>query len=76
MIKKVKTEKLLTVNKARRIMNNSLKNFKLSSELIDFRLSENRVLAENIYSNKNIPEYDNSAVDGFGINYDSIKKKE
>ena len=55
-------------------MIDSLKDFKNSSELIDFRNSENRVLAENIFSKNNIPEFDNSAVDGFGINYNSIKK--
>ncbi len=55
-------------------MLDSLKNFKNTSELIDFRDSENRVLANNIISKNNIPEFDNSAVDGFGINYNSIKK--
>ena len=50
----------------------SLKGLKNTSELIDFRESENRVLADNIISKNNIPEFDNSAVDGFGINYNSI----
>ena len=55
-------------------MIDSLKNYKNTSEFIDFKDSENRVLANNIFSKNNIPEFDNSAVDGFGINYNSIKK--
>ena len=55
-------------------MIDSLKNYKNTSEFIDFKDSENRVLANNIISKNNIPEFDNSAVDGFGINYNSIKK--
>ena len=51
-----------------------LKNFKNTSELVNVKNSENRVLAENIYSKNNIPEFDNSAVDGFAINYNSIKE--
>tara|TARA_A100001011_G_C14210409_1_gene799632 strand:- start:187 stop:1371 length:1185 start_codon:yes stop_codon:yes gene_type:complete len=55
-------------------MIDSLKNYKNASEFIDFKDSENRVLANNIVSKNNIPEFDNSAVDGFGINYNSIRK--
>ena len=73
-MKKIK-EKLISVKKAKKIMIDSLKFLKNSSELIDFNVTENRVLAENIYSKQNIPKYDNSAVDGFAINYSSFKKK-
>ncbi|MAI29205.1 MAG: hypothetical protein CMP38_03250 [Rickettsiales bacterium] len=69
-----KNKRLISVFLAKKKMIDSLKDFKNSSELIDFRNSENRVLAENIFSKNNIPEFDNSAVDGFGINYNSIKK--
>ena len=55
-------------------MIDSLKFLQNSSEFIDFNFTENRVLAENIYSKQNIPKYDNSAIDGFAINYGSFKK--
>ena len=71
-----KNKKLISVLSAQKKMIDSLKKFKNASELIDFRNSENRVLAANIFSKKNIPEFDNSAIDGFGINYNSIKKGE
>ena len=66
--------RLISVNLAKKKMIDSLKDYKNTSEFIDFKDSENRVLANNIISKNNIPEFDNSAVDGFGINYDSIKK--
>ena len=65
---------LIPVNSAKKKMIDSLKNYKNASEFIDFKDSENRVLANNIVSKNNIPEFDNSAVDGFGINFNSIKK--
>tara|TARA_B100001559_G_C16483006_1_gene614692 strand:+ start:228 stop:1460 length:1233 start_codon:yes stop_codon:yes gene_type:complete len=69
-----KSKRLISVISAQKKMIESIKNFKNTSELIDLRNSENRVLAANIFSKNNIPEFDNSAVDGFGINYNSIKK--
>ena len=69
-----KNKRLISVLSAKKKMIESLKNLKNTSELIDFRKSENRVLADNIIAKNNIPEFDNSAVDGFGINYNSIKK--
>ena len=69
-----KNKRLISVISAKKKMIDSLKEFKNSSEFIDFRNSENRVLSANIFSKNNIPEFDNSAVDGFGINYNSTKR--
>ena len=69
-----KNKRLISVISAQKRMIDSLKDLKKSSEFIDFRNSENRVLAVDITSKHNLPEFDNSAVDGFGINYNSIKK--
>ncbi len=69
-----KNRKLISVLSAKKKMILSLKGFKNKSEFIDFKSSENRVLADNIYSKNNIPEFDNSAVDGYGFNYNSITK--
>ena len=52
-MKKIK-EKLISVKKAKKIMIDSLKFLQNSSEFIDFNFTENRVLAENIYSKQNI----------------------
>ena len=62
-----KSKRLISVISAKKKMIESLKKFKNTSELIDLRNSENRVLAANIFSKNNIPEFDNSAVDGFGL---------
>ena len=70
-----KNKRLISVFSAKKKMIDSLKKFKNTSEYIDFRDAENRVLAANIFSKNNIPEFDNSAVDGFGINYKSVKKQ-
>ena len=67
-------EKLTSFKKAKRIMSN----FKIQKniEFVNLENSENRVLAENIFAPIDIPEYDNSAVDGFGFINRKIKKKE
>ena len=65
---------LLSFKQAKKIMLNSIK--KNNVETINFEASEGRVLAEDIYSKTNIPEFDNSAVDGFGfINSNKMKRK-
>ena len=48
-------------------MKDSIK-FLNKSELVDIDKSENRILSENIISKYDIPEEDNSAVDGYGLN--------
>ncbi len=65
---------LLSFNKAKKIMLNSIKINRI--ETIDFEFSQDRVLAEDIYSKINVPEFDNSAVDGFGfINSNKMKRE-
>lgn len=56
---------LLSFKGAKKVMLNSLR--KNKTETIDLEDSEDRVLASEIYSKINIPEFDNSAVDGFGF---------
>ncbi len=65
--------KLTSFKDAKKIMLNSIKLNK--TEFINLEKAENRILAQDIFSNSDIPEYDNSAVDGFGfINSKLIKK--
>ena len=42
---------------------------------IHIKEAENRILSENIYANENIPEENNSAVDGYAINNNDFKIK-
>ncbi len=74
MVSKISTRKLIAVDKAKKIMINSIKT-KINVEYVSLIESEDRILAENIHSKFNIPELDNAAVDGFAVNYISIKKK-
>lgn len=66
-------EKLTSFKKAQRIMSK----FKVKNEIEIIKLenSENRVLAENIFAPINIPEYDNSAVDGYGFINKKVKRR-
>ncbi len=71
---KNKLKILISVNKARKLLIKSLKNKKNYSEAVETKASVNRITSKTLYSNKNIPEFDNSAVDGYGFNYNSLKK--
>ena len=42
---------------------------------IHIKEAENRILSENIYANENIPEENNSAVDGYAINNNDFQNK-
>ncbi len=65
-------KKLLSIKKAKKILfDNALKIKK--SEIINLENSEGRVLAENIYSNIDLPEENNSALDGFAFDYRAKK---
>ncbi|MEE2694891.1 MAG: molybdopterin molybdotransferase MoeA [Pseudomonadota bacterium] len=66
-----KTEKLTSVRLAKKKMLSNIK--KTKTEIIDILESEGRILAENIYSKINIPEFNNSAVDGYGFKNDLSK---
>ena len=68
-----KLDILISVNKAKKLLNKSLKNKKNYSETVETKASVNRIISKTVFS-KNIPEFDNSAVDGFGFNYNSLKK--
>ncbi len=62
---------LETYDNAKKIMLKSLE--KNKTELVDLKNATDRILAEDIFSSNNIPEFSNSAVDGFG--FKNSKKK-
>ena len=61
----MKNKRLISVFSAKKMID-SLKKFKNTSEYIDFRDAENRVLAANIFSKK-YTKFDNSAVMVLGL---------
>ncbi len=77
MNKKNPKNQLISPQEAKRIMLKSAKVIK-KIELKKVNECEDRILAQNIFSKVNIPEYDNSAVDGYAFNYKNLinnKKK-
>ena len=67
------SKKLMPIAKAEKILLESALEIK-KTETVSLINSENRVLAENIYSSINLPEENNAAVDGYAFNYNKIKK--
>ena len=57
---------LISFKSAKKIMLNTL-NPKTKTEIKNLKDCEDRILAKDIFSEINIPEFDNSAVDGFGF---------
>ena len=66
-------QKLMCAKIAQKKMKESI-SFINKSEKISIEHCQNRIIAENIYSKYNIPFQDNSAVDGYAINFCQKKK--
>ena len=67
-----KNKKLMPIREAEKILlKNAFETKKTETILLVH--SENRVLAENIYSSINLPEENNAAVDGYAFNYKKIR---
>ncbi len=63
MNKTISTSEMITFNKAYEIVMQS--SFNTGEEKIDFRLALNRVLAENVISDVDMPPFDKASMDGF-----------
>ena len=68
-----RNRKLMLAKIAQKKMKESI-SFINKSEKISIEHCQNRIIAENIYSKYNIPFQDNSAVDGYAINFCQKKK--
>ena len=68
-----KNQKLMLAKIAQKKMKESI-SFVNKSERISTEHCQDRIIAENIYSKCNIPFQDNSAVDGYAINFCQKKK--
>lgn len=44
------------------------------SELISLEKAKDRILAKDLYARKNLPSFDNAALDGYAFNYTDINE--
>ncbi len=66
---------LISFKSAKKIMLRTL-NYKTKTEIKNLKDCQDRILAKDIFSEINVPEFDNSAVDGFGfINSNEINRE-
>ena len=64
----------MTIEVARKYIHNFLK-VNLKTEYVNTEDALDRILGETIISKINVPNYNNSAMDGFAFNLDSLKEK-
>jgi|YelNatPaOPRAMG01_1025707.scaffolds.fasta_scaffold00153_32 molybdopterin molybdotransferase len=62
---------MINYSDAEEIIKIEFKKLELKTEQIDLLNSTNRILAEDIYSDINLPPFDNSAMDGIAIKFNS-----
>ncbi len=66
---------MISYSEANRIIARELKKIEIKTEEVGILESTNRILAEDIYSDINLPPFTNSAVDGYAIKFnDEIHK--
>ena len=58
---------MVTVDKANEIIDKNFSEYKFETELVDLIDGTNRILAEDIISNIDVPEFNRSTVDGYSI---------
>ena len=63
---------MITVSQAEQIILSEVRDF--GTEFLPLMQSVGRVLAQNIYADRDLPPYNRVAMDGIAINYQSIKK--
>ena len=65
---------MITYFTALEIIKDEIKKITLQTEEIDFLDSANRILAENIIADVDLPSFDNSAVDGYAVKFSERNK--
>lgn len=58
---------IVSIKEGRKIMIDNFKNYEFSIEYVDIENCLNKILAEDIYSNTDVPEFNRSTVDGYSI---------
>lgn len=66
---------MISYSDAYNIIKNELKQLKPDTEEVDLLKSLNRILAEDVYSDTNLPPFDNSAMDGYAVKFNPSKKQ-
>ena len=66
---------MIKYSEANSIIEKELLKLKLTTEEADLRDSTNRILAEDIYPDINLPPFTNSAMDGYAVHYNPDIKK-
>lgn len=66
---------MIAYKEAQEIIISEFGNLKLETEQIDLVHAVNLVLAEDIYSDLNLPPFDNSAMDGYAVKFNKNIKK-
>ena len=66
---------MISYKAAIEIIGQEFAKLKLNSEFVKLENASMRTLAEDVYSDINLPPFDNSAVDGIALNYDNSVKE-
>lgn len=66
---------MISYNEARRLIDKEFEILQLKIEEVSLENALNRTLAENIYADINLPPFNNSAVDGIAIKFNSSIKE-
>ena len=66
---------MISYSEAYKIIRDEFQKLKLHIEEVDLLNSLNRILAEDIFADTNLPPFDNSAMDGYAIKFNLSRKQ-
>jgi len=66
---------MISYSEAYKIISDEVQKLKLYTEEVDLLSSLNRILAEDIFADTNLPPFDNSAMDGYAIKFNLSRKQ-
>jgi molybdopterin molybdotransferase len=66
---------MISYSEANNIISEEFRNLSRNTKEVELLSSLNRILAEDVYSDINLPSFDNSAKDGYAIKYAEGKRK-
>jgi len=66
---------MISYSEANNIISEEFRNLSRNTKEVELLSSLNRILAEEVYSDINLPSFDNSAMDGYAIKFSEGKQK-
>jgi len=66
---------MISYSEAYKIIRDEVQKLKLYTEEVDLLGSLNRILAEDIFADTNLPPFDNSAMDGYAVKFNPSRKQ-